>query len=471
MNKQFRLWLLLSLGALATDRMPLAYGQNSTELKTIGPTTNKQSHYPLPGELDLTNAQEMMAQRFQELHQLHQLHQLQDQVQGLLKDPQFLKRLNSEPGLQRLQEKLRNGEMLRADPALREWLHQAAKQQKLDQRQIEEMLHRLAESANHKPPPIESGETMLGGTAAGVPAPSSPLPPGLPLPPPSLPPPEPSPSLIDRLQEKTTKWLMENIDNESGEMLQALTEMDVRPQGELGKERFLSLAKLLRSVPQADFSGINVNEHPLVPTLRRERLSRYLSNLGSFVHGQSGRWNRVSSFFREASLPSLPRFGRHSVSPRASSTADDARWVPALLALLMLGTIVLLLYKRGFGSKSPVGAGKGGQWCLGPWPVPPGAVSRRQDVIRAFEYLVLLCLGPAAAACHHHQLAERLAEPPQSPSGTGGGIRSAGRRQAAEMLAWLYEQARYAPADEALSQEQLSDARQALCFLAGVNAS
>jgi hypothetical protein len=121
--------------------------------------------------------------------------------------------------------------------------------------------------------------------------------------------------------------------------------------------------------------------------------------------------------------------------------------------------IVLVLWKKGFGSNGQAGSGADGEWRLGTWPVRPDAVSTRQDVIRAFEYLALLCLGPAAAVCHHRQLAERLAEQDSiNPS----------RRQAAEMLAWLYEQARYAPADETLSQEQLSDARHALSSLAGV---
>jgi hypothetical protein len=93
--------------------------------------------------------------------------------------------------------------------------------------------------------------------------------------------------------------------------------------------------------------------------------------------------------------------------------------------------------------------------------VSPQSVSTRQDVVRAFEYLALLCLGLSAAACHHRELAERLA---QQDSGNPK------RRQAAEMLAWLYEQARYAPDAEALSQEELTDARHALCCLAGVTA-
>jgi hypothetical protein len=124
--------------------------------------------------------------------------------------------------------------------------------------------------------------------------------------------------------------------------------------------------------------------------------------------------------------------------------------------------IVVLLCRRGLAARSQLGSGEGNEWRLGPWPVSPGNVSTRQDVIRAFEYLALLCFGPAAGACHHRELADRLA---LQDSGNPA------RRQAAEMLAWLYEQARYAPAGEALSPEHLSDARHALCLLAGVTAA
>jgi hypothetical protein len=374
----------------------------------------------------------------------------------LLHDPDFRKQIGklSPEDLQRLQKKMLKGEGLSQAGAWKQLLQQMRSRQKLDQRQIE-FLKRLAERAENKQPSNQPAGTTPDNTAEAVPTPPSSLPPDSASAPPSPPTPaESPPSLLDRLQEDTTKWLMENVEDVSGDMLQTLIEMG-------GNEGNAPLAELLRSVPQSDFSGINMSGHPLVPALQTGALSRYLSNAGVFLQRQSGFWDKVGSFFQRSPLPSLPRIGGPSVSIRTPAAESDG-WLPATLSLLMLGVIVLFLCKRGFDSNGLPGSGADAEWRLGSWPVPPNAVSSRQDVIRAFEYLALLRFGPAAAACHHRQLAERLAE---QDSGNPG------RRQAAEMLAWLYEQARYAPDGETLSPEQLSDARHALCSLAGVTAA
>jgi hypothetical protein len=475
MSKQWWLWLLLLLLL-----MPLrATAQNNEQ--------RKQSHHPLPGGFDSAEAQELMAQRLQEVSELHHL---PEQVKELLKDPKFREQIQnlSESDLQKLRARFQR-EGVSADGNWPQFLQQAAQPRVWNQRQID-MFRRLAERAGPKLPSPESGEMRPGGPDKVPPIPPPTFSPGGVPPQSSLPSPvEPKETSFERFQVKTTQWLLEQLDDVGGDMLQSITEMG-------GIEGNSSLAELLRSVPQSDFSGLNINENPLVPALGSGTFSRYLSEAGDFVRRQSGVWDKMGSFFREAPLPSLSNIRGPSVSMRAAPAVDSASWLPSLLSLLMLAVIILLMCRRGFGSNSLHDSGEGGEWRLGPWPVPPGAVSTRQDVIRAFEYLALLCLGPAAAACHHRQLAERLAgltphpnPPPQrgrekegpphngreplSPSplmGEGWGGGNAGRRQAAEMLAWLYEQARYAPAREALSPEQLSDARHALCLLAGVTA-
>jgi hypothetical protein len=448
MKKRFWLWLLLPL----LFSPGTATAQSSEDTLSL---LSKQSHRDLPGGFDLSNPQEMMAQRLQELHELHQL---QDQVQTLLNDRDFRKQIGkfSPEDLQRLQEKMRKGEGLSQDDTWKQLLQQVRSRQKLDPRQID-ILKSWAERVESKPSSSKSAGTRIDDITEAAPTPASRPPADSDSPPPSPPPPtEPPPSMLDRLQEDSTKWLMENLKDVSGDVLEAFIEMGA-------KEGNTPLAELLRSVPQSDFSGINISGHPLVPALRAETFSRYLSKAEDFVQRQSGVWNKVGSFFQRSPLPSLSRMGGGpSVSMRTPSAAESDGWLPAMLSLLMLGVIVLLLCKRGFDSKGQAGSGTDAEWRLGSWPVPPGAVSTRQDVIRAFEYLALLRFGPAAAACHHRQLAERLAE-------QDGGNPS--RRQVAEMLAWLYEQARYAPDGEALSHEQLSDARHALCSLAGVTAA
>lgn len=459
MNKQFGLWLLLLFSLLLTPRMATAQQQPArgrsrsaaNSLKIIHLQTDKQSHHELPG-FDLADAQELMVQRLQELRELHQL---QDQVQKLLKDRDFLNNIKIEESqLMRLREMMHKGKGLSQDRSWEHFLQQADALRKLNPQQIER-LRSWAERAEHKSPaPSDPGSAQGGGPAAS--SPSSIVPPSLPTPPPSLSPqpePEPEPSLLDQMKEESTKWLMDNLDDVGGNVLEAITQMD-------GREEFTPLAELLRSVRQPDFSDLNLNENSFFPTHQVGSLAHSLSDVGEYLHQPGGVLSEMRSFFRNASMPSLPRLGSPSISMPASSVPDGEGWLPAVLSLLMLATIVLFLCKSGFGFQS-AGSGKGDEWRLGPWPVPPSGVSTRQDVIRAFEHLVLLCFGPTASACHHRTLAERLAEQDCD---------NPGRRQAAEMLAWLYEQARYAPAEDALSPEQFSDARHALCLLAGVTA-
>ena len=461
MNKRFGLWLLLIFSLLLTPQMATAQrlsgrGQSisaANSLKSIHLPTDKQSHHDLPG-FDPADAQALMVQRLQELRELHQL---QDQVQKLLKDRDFLdniKKYLSDSDVERLREKLRRGKGLSQDSSWQPFLERASAWRKLDERQIEQLRDWARRTEHTSPAPSDPGSPQDSNPAVSPPA--SITPPNLPTPLPSLPPqtePEPEQSLLDRMKEDSTKWLMDNLDDVGGNVLEAITQMD-------GREEFAPLAELLRTVRQPDFSDLNLNENAFFPTRQVGSLAHSLSDVGDYLHQPGGVLSEMRSFFREASMPSLPRLGSPSISLPASSAPDGEGWLPALLSLLMLGTIVLFLCKSGFAFKS-AGSGQGDEWRLGPWPVPPSGVSTRQDVIRAFEHLVLLCFGPAAAACHHRTLAERLAE-------QDGG--NPGRRQAAEMLAWLYEQARYAPAEDALSPEQFSDARHALCQLAGVTA-
>src|SRR5205814_1099425 len=92
-------------------------------------------------------------------------------------------------------------------------------------------------------------------------------------------------------------------------------------------------------------------------------------------------------------------------------------------------------------------------WRLGPWPVRPERVASRGDLVRAFEYLACLLLGPKALTRHHLELGADLgATEAATPA----------RRAAAARLARLYEQARYAPPDEPLPDGDLPGARRDL---------
>jgi hypothetical protein len=92
------------------------------------------------------------------------------------------------------------------------------------------------------------------------------------------------------------------------------------------------------------------------------------------------------------------------------------------------------------------------------WPMPPGQVCTRQQLIQAFEHLALVVLGPGARTTNHRAIADGLGATPQ-------------RTQAAEELATLYEWARYNPALGEMPGPDLAAARRDLCFLAGMAAS
>jgi hypothetical protein len=96
----------------------------------------------------------------------------------------------------------------------------------------------------------------------------------------------------------------------------------------------------------------------------------------------------------------------------------------------------------------------GDRWVLGPWPVAPDAVSSEAELIQAFEHLTLLKLGPEARSWNHRAIA----------AGLGGAHPE--RRRAADQLAALYEQFRYAPIHPPLAADVLHSARHALTFLA-----
>jgi hypothetical protein len=93
---------------------------------------------------------------------------------------------------------------------------------------------------------------------------------------------------------------------------------------------------------------------------------------------------------------------------------------------------------------------------LGPWPVQPGAVASREDLIRAFEYLAILRLGGRARSRNHLAVADglRTNEPDLA------------RREAAGELARLYEKARYEPARAPLEKAEVDAARRDLTLLA-----
>jgi hypothetical protein len=166
-------------------------------------------------------------------------------------------------------------------------------------------------------------------------------------------------------------------------------------------------------------------------SLKLPDLSRYAPNM------------RIPRFEMNApTLPSAPRFGPPDVEARSAATA--------LLAGIGAAIVIVTIWRLFGGRLSPA---VGGLQPLGPWPLDPAQVANRAELIQAFEYLSLLRCGEPARTWNHRAIADRL-----------GGTES-DRRMAADQLAELYEQARYAPT--ASGEPDWSAARGPLSLLAG----
>lgn len=148
-----------------------------------------------------------------------------------------------------------------------------------------------------------------------------------------------------------------------------------------------------------------------------------------------------------------PRFG----GPRGFGSGGVEGISSGLLWGLLLILVGVLVWRLAARSRWRRRVAPNVGWAPGPWPVDPDRVATRAELVQAFEHLALLLLGRAARAWNHRDIAAGM------PVGA-----DAGKRLAANELATLYEQARYAPAHEPLAGPELVVARRHLCLLAGV---
>ncbi len=160
-------------------------------------------------------------------------------------------------------------------------------------------------------------------------------------------------------------------------------------------------------------------------------------------------------------LPSLEGFNMPTAPPigmpagGAPSVSDAGQLALALLLLVLCGILAWQILQRTSRRRKVLAESE----LLGPWPVNPRKISTAAELIAAFEYLGLLRLGRKARAWNHRIIADRLREQPTSDE------------EAAEQLALLYQQARYAPDNEKLADDTISRARQYVCQLAGLSLS
>jgi len=141
--------------------------------------------------------------------------------------------------------------------------------------------------------------------------------------------------------------------------------------------------------------------------------------------------------------PSMPNFA----GPSLPSVGTGATWL-LILALTMLCVWQMLRWTKRKTSTADERAS------LGAWPIQPGAVSTRAELVLAFDYLALWTLGMRVTSWNHHAVARRWGE--QSPN----------LASLAQSLASLYEASRYTDGIDELALPHRDQARQALTQLA-----
>jgi hypothetical protein len=135
-----------------------------------------------------------------------------------------------------------------------------------------------------------------------------------------------------------------------------------------------------------------------------------------------------------------------SAAPVLGTIADILPAVAIVVAVLVALAVVRTMRARRSEAQALVAV-------IGPWPVAPSRVESRDQLIRAFDYLAQLRLGPRAKSWHHRAVAERLP-------------RNSDEQEPAEKLANLYEWARYSPERAEPSSAALAAAREQLSQLA-----
>jgi hypothetical protein len=167
--------------------------------------------------------------------------------------------------------------------------------------------------------------------------------------------------------------------------------------------------------------------------------------------------------FPRISPGGLPSFGPPGLGGPAAATGTGIWQVLLWGGVFVLAGLILWQVLSRLKSRAAQTAAEGPGWRPGSWPVDPSRVASRAEIIQAFEFLSLLLLGLPARTWNHRDIALGM-----GCVGTGGSVDTA---DAADRLAGLYEQARYAPETGPLPGPALAAARRDLCFLAGVKPS
>jgi hypothetical protein len=261
-------------------------------------------------------------------------------------------------------------------------------------------------------------------------------------PPPKTPPSPPPPKKADREAQDVAKWLSKAVGDSPALRDSARDIAKILGSDGKGGQVPKIFADLEKEWKAFSGSGGKGDDKSTAAKIGEFTKDIKLPDLNT--GGGGGRSNPPSS-------PSVPSSST-SWGGSSGGSSGGGSWTPVvILVVIALGGLMFwLFYIRRKPAKEEDAAETRRDW-----PVDPGAVATREDVVRAFEYLSLAKCGEEAVNWHHHQIAERL------------GSADAGDKEAADQLAHLYEKARYAPANELFTETEIAEARARIRQLAG----
>ncbi len=432
MNRQFGRLLLAGVcwGAVASAAPAQSVG--SPDDAAAHP-----SHRLLGGVSDLAGAEDLLALR---LHHTHDVQEVQDLVKSLLDNDEYRRMLKdkfnglNDDDFKSLKETIQKNPQLLDDPKLHDLLKKVEKFKKdggdlnsLPKETKDSVLDLAKDFIKQNPTDPASSDPMTGGPMSHIP-PGASQPAVPPSPPASSDKFSPSPH-----EASQPNWVTHDLVQG---MTGLIKDIDRTPEGEALRTAALQeLAKMESSSSSglADFLK-NILSSDQAAWLAHAGKS----SSGSGLDGWDSRQRRL---------------GR-SIRRRLVRRADGRRRLDRRPGAARRGRVD----GRRRGQAASGVSARARPWSPGPWPVRPSQVSTRQDLIRAFEHLAYLLLGPGARSLNHLDVAGRLSRDDN------------GRAGAADRLAHLYEQARYAPPDEVMPLHELTAARGDLAALAGAAA-
>jgi hypothetical protein len=444
--------LLLLLAALAPDA-PALRAQPGRGGRRIDSEPQRPSHRPIDNGLENDASPQMRLERRLKARRKEDQNKLDDDFRALAKEL-----LNRKDFAEALKAKLREDGMkpeevekwkktidanrdLANDPVMKKLVEESLTGQTLkNDEKSRELIRKWKEISDkggggNNPPAQGDGQqgNQPGQGPGGQPPPG--LQPGADAP--------KQPPGTESLPKETPEWLKDGLSDGA----RGLSRWLDSPSGRSFRDSLKGLGKRT-----AEFRSSAAGE-------RARGTVRNLPRPGKWLTSNLRPSPRIGESLPRAG--SAPRVNAPAASvPRASATSvfEVILYVAAGVGLLIVAWKTRGLWK---GVLSSLGGGS--TWRLGPWPVRPGAVATRGDLVRAFEHLALLCLGRSARSHHHLDLGRLIGEQPALDPDR--------RREAAATLARLYEKARYVPDDEPLAPGDVEDARRELTYLAGGNAA